>query len=156
MSLSPREERVLATLEEGLRADDPGLAAALTGLPFPAPPVPDALRPRRALPLVGVLLALVAAVAAARPGPGGTAAVSAGGVVPWLVLAARPTGHRPAAWPRSLPARARYAVGGAAALLVAVAVLPPAVLAVLGLGVLVVGVHVLAMRLLGRTGRTGP
>lgn len=96
MPLSPHEERVLAGVEEQLRADAPELAAALGAGPRtrPAPPVRPWLVLVLALALAG--LAVVGTVAGDRLGPAGLAVVTAVVAVPWLVAAAR-SARRPGA-----------------------------------------------------------
>lgn len=87
MSLSPREEQALATLESALRADDPALAAALAATPPPWALV----RLRHVVSLSAALLVLVVGTAllGTRPGILVTGVVTTALVVPWLLFTVR-------------------------------------------------------------------
>ena len=161
MSLSPREEEALATLEEALRADDPALAAAFGSTPWPA--WSRSLIPvRHVVSLFAALLVLVVCTAVLGPQLGtlATAAATAVLIVPWLVVTARSAGRRGAA---TATRRARRHVRGAGAplgispgqvsagvlvLLVALATLPPVGQALLGLLVVSMVVPWLVLRVI--------
>jgi len=153
--LSPYEEKVLATLEEELRVEDPALAAALSRTP-PSSSTATAFLPpiRLVFHLLAALTGLIAVVAfaAGQLGVLGVAAVTCAAVVPWLVRTARSAERRsraeatsgahaakvdrePAtsAW-SALPTAIRYGVLLLAVVLflVALALAPPAWRAVLG------------------------
>ena len=95
MPLSPREERILAAIEDGLGTQDPRLAAALAR-PHHArfrrlrPPLGAA----QAAALVAVLAVLVLVHAADLiPGLWGTASITLALLVPWTAWATRCAGR---------------------------------------------------------------
>jgi Protein of unknown function (DUF3040) len=97
MPLSPHEERILATLEEELRAEDPDLDAVLSQT------LPSSLAARQFVPPVRHLLHLVAALIslvvagvffADQLGVAGMAVLTSAAVLPWLVHAARSAERR--------------------------------------------------------------
>jgi hypothetical protein len=174
MPLSPHEEKALAALEEGLRADDPAFAAALEvtlsrsrrlrtlGLPLTALHV---------LGLVAVLGGLITAGALAGDRPALLAVATGALVLPWLIGAARSAARR------SLPAvgdgiatnhrRARrtawpFPIGygalslAVALLLIALAVTPPTGRAAVGLVVTFVVAPVVALRVMSWMDRRKP
>ena len=98
MPLSPHEEKVLAGLAEGLRADDPALADALGQAPLSAfPPLSFPLSVRSLVVLLAALTGLTAVGTffADRLGALGVAAATCAAVVPWLVATARSAGRHP-------------------------------------------------------------
>jgi hypothetical protein len=153
--LSPYEERVLATLEEEFRVEDPALAAALGGTPPESSTALAVLPPiRHVLLLLAALTGLIAvvALAAGRLGVLGMAVVTCAAVVPWLILTARSAERRSRAdatsgahaaevarqpvtssW-KALPTAIRYRtlLLAVALFLAALALAPPAWRAVLG------------------------
>jgi Flp pilus assembly protein TadB len=95
--LSPYEEKVLATLEEELRVEDPALAATLSRTPQSSSTAAPFLPPiRHVLHLLAALTGLIAVVAFAGGHLGflGLAAVTCAAVVPWLVRTARSAERR--------------------------------------------------------------
>ena len=91
MPLSPHEEKALAALEEGLRADDPTFAAVLDVAPSSARSslhrsVP--LRTAYVLLLLAALGAVIAAGTLLGDRPAALAVVTAALVLPWVVGAA--------------------------------------------------------------------
>lgn len=100
MPLSPREERILAAIEDGLGAQDPRLAAALAR--------PRGARVRRLRAPLGLaqtaallaVLAVLVVVHAADllPGLWGTASVTLALLVPWTVWATRCAGRATRSW----------------------------------------------------------
>lgn len=93
MPLSPREERILAAIEDGLGAQDPRLATALARVRRPrraqAP-----LGPAQIAALVAVLAVLVVVHAAdLQPGVWGTAVLTLALLVPWTFWANRCAGR---------------------------------------------------------------
>jgi lysylphosphatidylglycerol synthetase-like protein (DUF2156 family) len=114
MPLSPHEERILATLEEELRTEDPDLAAVFDQT------LPSSLTARQFLPAVRPLLQLLAALMtlvaagvffADRLGVPGMAALTFAAVLPWLVCATRSAERRSHAGGRPGP-QPKIAVGG--------------------------------------------
>lgn len=160
--LSPHEESVLADLAEDLRADDPEFADVLGSGPQGLPPPPPLLRPRQVLGPAAALagLAVVGALAADDLGPVGLAAVTAVATVPWLVGAVR--SRRPGPAPartrgrrRSGTTPVRALLLGAVPALAAVAALPAAWQAAVGLGLAFALLPVLAWVVLRRPERRG-
>lgn len=97
MPLSPYEMKVLATIEEELRDEDPALAAALSrtsSSSFSAFLSPVSIR--HVLLLLGALISLVAicTVFAEQLGIVGLAVLTCVAVVPWLVATVRSAEHR--------------------------------------------------------------
>jgi hypothetical protein len=160
--LSPHEESVLADLAADLRADDPAFADALGSGPQGLPPRPPLLRPRHVLGPAAALagLAVVGALAADDLGPVGLAALTAVATVPWLVGAVRsrrpdpaPARTRRRRRPGTTPVRT--VLLGAVPALAAVAVLPPAWQAAVGLTLVFGLLPVLALLVLRRSERRG-
>lgn len=166
MPLSPHEEKALAALEEGLRADDPALAAVLAAAPpsssqvgSPASLIPP-LRARHMVSLLVALLGLIVAGTVLGDRPAALAGLTAALVLPWLVGTARSMTRRPGAVAAGThrgrgrrPARLRpigYGVLalGVTVLLVGLAVTPPTARAVIGLVVVLVVAPVVALRVL--------
>jgi hypothetical protein len=142
MSLSPHEEKALAALEEGLRADDPLLATMLEVPPSPASRLALAfpLSMPRVVALLVALLGLIAAGTVLGDRPAVLAAVTAALLVPWLVGAARRSrfagvSRARRGGGRAAPRRIGYfALSlGVAVLLVVLAVAPPTGRPVVGL-----------------------
>jgi L-asparagine transporter-like permease len=159
MSLSPREEEALATLEEALRADDPALAAAFGSTPWPA--WSRSLIPvRHVVSLFAALLVLVVGTAVLGPRLGtlATGAATAVLVVPWMVVTVRSVGRAGAATARRSRRRFRGSAApgigpgqvsaGVVVLLVALATLPPVGQALLGLLVVSMVVPWLVLRVI--------
>ena len=98
MPLSPYEMKVLATIEEELRDEDPALAAlsrtSLSSFSTFSPRSPLSIG--QGLLLLGALigLAAVCTVFAERLGVVGLAVLTCVAVVPWLVATARSADHR--------------------------------------------------------------
>jgi hypothetical protein len=106
MPLSPHEQKVLAGLAEGLRADDPALADALGRAPTAFPTLAFPLSIRSLLVLIATLtgLATLGTFFADRLGVLGMAVVTCAAIGPWLVGAARAATRRSGdVRPRRLP-----------------------------------------------------
>jgi hypothetical protein len=90
MPLSRREQRILAALEDQLNRNDPALADMFTHEPAPAREIRRTLSATRLGLLAVVLLVLVLGHPLAMLwGPAGVGLLTAGLVVPWVVVAAR-------------------------------------------------------------------
>ena len=96
MPLSPNETRILQTIEQDLRTEDPALAAVLSGSPQSSARGPWMLLLRPALGLSAVLVTLVVAatIFADQLGALGLGVLTCIVVVPWLVAATRSTEER--------------------------------------------------------------
>ena len=173
MPLSPHEEKALAALEEGLRADDPRLAAVLGATPLS---IGVSARPMLLLstrPVVTLLVALLGLIAAGTlfgNRPAVLAAATGALLLPWMIDTARSTARGPRlADPgahgrnrrRARTAR-RHPIGygalalGVALLLVALVVLPPTGRAVVGLGLTFVVAPCAAVAVMAWTDRRRP
>jgi hypothetical protein len=119
MPLSPHEEKVLAGLAEGLRADDPALADALGRAPlsaFPALSFPLSVRSLLVLLTALTGLTAVGTFFVEQLGALGMAAATCAAVVPWLVGTARSAGpHSLGVLPRRFPAWIRTSLATAPA-----------------------------------------
>jgi hypothetical protein len=97
MPLSPHEEKALAALEEGLRAEDPAFAAVLEVTPPSSVTRPSLAGPPTMRHILGLLLALLGLIAAGTlfaDRPAVLAVVTGALLLPWLIGTARSTARR--------------------------------------------------------------
>jgi hypothetical protein len=114
MSLSQREQRMLAAIEKGLSAEDPQLAKVLTTTPLPSCPPRLGIPVRHVATLTAALLTLITLHALAGGlHPAASAALTTALIVSWLWRAARATGAGDRKDPASDPGASRPAARGA-------------------------------------------
>jgi hypothetical protein len=165
MPLSPHEEKALAALEKGLRADDPAFAAVLEVPPSSATRL-SAVLPLSTRHILGLLLALLGLIGAGTMlgnRPAVLAAATGALLLPWVIGTARSAARRsgPAGGDSTAQNRRRsrrtarplpFGYGalslGVALLLVVLAVTPPTGWAVVGLVITFVVAPLFALRVM--------
>lgn len=168
MPLSPHEEKALAALERGLRADDPAFAAVLGSTAGARPPLP--LSTLHVVALVCALLGLVGVGTVFGHRPAVLALATGALLLPWLVGTARSVHRsrfgdvgrarvgrtaRTRRW-GPLPMGPGAVATGVALLLVLLAVTPPVVRAIIGLAVVFLAAPWLAVRVMLWMDRKNP